>query len=123
MDGQPYYDPNGNVELRRTDYNYAYQKLLVLFYESGIALDLTFREWADAQWINFEVSVPPTYKNRTQGFLGNFDGDYTNEFHTRDSFTPVTLTYDSYASKQQQIFSHLNSSCKPIVYTKLNTND
>ena len=118
MDGESFYDPNGNVELRRTNYYYGYQRLLVLFYETGIALELIFRASGDSQWINFAVRVPPAYNNRTQGFLGNFDGDYTNEFHTRESLTPVT--FDTDESTERQIFSHLNSHCEMIVYANTN---
>ena len=105
--GEPYYDPNGNVELRKIYTNV----LLVLFYESGIALQLLFLEGHGSQWINFDVRVPPTYNNRTQGFLGNLDGDWTNEFHTRESLTPVTFNGNG-ESEVRQIDSHLNSHCE-----------
>ena len=108
--GQSWRDPNGNVELRRMHSN----GLLVLFYESGIALYIWFNERSDnLQWINFNVLVPTTYKNRTQGFLGNLDGDWTNEFHTRESLAPVTFDTDG-ESEEQQIHSHLNSHCELI---------
>ena len=109
VDEQSFHDPNGYVVLRRK-YSYV---LEVLFYESGIAIIVYFRGSGSRQWINFEVHVPPTYKNRTRGFFGNLDGEYSNEFHTRESLTPITL------DSERQIYSHFNLHCKLIVYHKL----
>ena len=98
--GQPWRNlPERTVELTRTDqFN-----LLVSFFESGIALKVTMYQ----SHLNFRAFVPDTYKDRTQGFLGNLDGDRDNEFHTRENTNPLPNI-----ATDQQIFPHLEEHCK-----------
>ena len=58
--------------------------LKAAFYESGVALTAYLRISGSRHWINWNVQVPHTYDNQTQGLLGNLDGDPNNDFRLRD---------------------------------------
>ena len=58
-------------------------KLHVAFYETGIALIITAHERPTEYNVDFEIRVPRIFQRKTKGFLGNLDGDPTNEFCRR----------------------------------------
>ena len=97
--GQPWHSADGNAELTRLDG----VNLLVSYFESGIALTVTMY----GSYLNFRAFVPDTYKDRTQGFLGNLDGNPNNEFHTRENTNPIPNI-----NTDQQIFPHLEAHCE-----------
>ena len=106
--GQPWRDSTGNAELtRRNSYD-----LDVSFFESGIALRISMYR----THLNFRAFVPDTYRDRTQGFLGNLDSNPNNEFHTRENTNPIpNLVTD------QQIFPHLDNHCELLIELLLQT--
>ena len=97
--GRKWKDATGNAELTRTDG----RNLEVSFLESHISLTVT----DGGSYLNFRMFLPRTYAGRTQGFLGNFDGDQNNEFHTRQNTDPIPNI-----NTDQQIFPHLETHCK-----------
>lgn len=79
-------------------------RLVISFYESGIALIL---DDVFDLFITFIAYVPRTYEDRTQGFLGNLDGNFDNEFHTRDNTNPIPNT-----GTDRLIYLHLEEHCE-----------
>lgn len=95
---------NNSVQLRRISST----TLLVLFIESEIILEIDDRN----SHLNFRVYAPSKYQGRTQGFLGNYDGDANNEFHSRANviFPNANLATD------KDIFPWLQNDCKKLQY-------
>lgn len=77
------------------------RSLHVAFFESGVILEVD-----TYGFINFRVYVPSIYKTRTEGLLGNFDDNKTNEFHRRHGEQVMGVNTES------EIFSHYNAHCK-----------
>ena len=97
--GQTWRDATGNAELTRRNS----VTLDVAFLESSVALEISNH----GTYLNFRVFVPKIYIERTQGFLGNNDGNRNNEFHTRQNTNPIPNI-----NTDQQIFPHLETHCE-----------
>ena len=67
------------------------QRLTAAFFESGIVFTATVNQYRSEYYMNFVVQVPKArFQGRTQGFLGNLDGDQTNEFYRRGETNSIT---------------------------------
>lgn len=99
--GRPWIDASSNVQLTR---QYGI-RLEAVFFGTGIFLQVDMR----SSWVNFRVYVPHRYKDRTQGFLGNLDGNATNEFHTKENTSPRPDI-----SSYREICEHLEEHCEYI---------
>lgn len=84
QNGRPWYDPTREAVLLRDN-----DKLRAVFIESGIALNARVRHIRNEYYINFQMQVPKSFTSRTRGFLGNLDGDPTNDFIRRGETTPL----------------------------------
>ena len=94
--GQPW-PRNGvpdNVVITRLDQ----RQIEVLFFESGIRLTISMY----TSYMNFHAFVPDTFKLKTEGFLGDLDGNPNNEFGT--------------ITNERQIYDHLETKCKLDYY-------
>ena len=58
-------------------------QLHVAFYDTGIVLIVKTYERPTEYNVDFEVRVPQNFRQKTRGFLGNFDSDPSNEFYMR----------------------------------------
>lgn len=79
--------------------------LTAAFYESGISLYAYLRISGSRHWINWNIQVPHTYDERTQGLLGFLDGDPNNDFRLRDG---VQL---SGGISHQELYNQYVDSC------------
>ena len=84
------------------------RQLTAAFFESGIVFRATVNQYRSEYYMNFNVQVPrSTFQGQTQGFLGNFDGNRTNEFYRKGETTPIL----DQGLRDRQLFSTLNT-CK-----------
>lgn len=83
--GQLWYDPTGGAVLVRNN-----NKLMVVFIRSRIALTARVNMIHNEYYINFQIQVPKSFSERTQGFLGNLDGNPTNDFVRRGESNPLS---------------------------------
>lgn len=109
--GQTWYDPDVRMKLVRTRSN----ELLAAFFDVGAQLQLTNH----GSYVNYRITIPTMYQGRTQGFLGNFDGNSRNEFHDRESLDPLPITITSNRqspAEHQTVLNHFNTHCKFITH-------
>ena len=84
VNGQPWYDEEGRAVLIRSG-----NQLTASFFDSGIALIAHVYPFGGEYYMNFQLQVPLSYSGRTQGMLGNLDGDPTNDFYRRGETIPL----------------------------------
>ena len=64
--------------------------LTAAFYKSGIFLSATILPaTSNDHYINFQILVPQSFRERTRGFFGNFDDDYSNDLYERGNTTSL----------------------------------
>ena len=91
------------------------QRLTAAFFESGIVFTATVNQYRSEYYMNFVVQAPKArFQGRTQGFLGNLDGDQTNEFYRRGETNSII---DNDLS-DQQLYQTL-STCELITILRL----
>ena len=84
QNGRPWYDPTRKAVLLRDN-----NKLTAVFIESEIAVNARVRHIHNEYYINFQMQVPKSFADRIRGFLGNLDGDPTNDFIKRGEMNPL----------------------------------
>lgn len=92
----PYASMSNRPEVLLTRRN---TQLHVAFYDTGITLIIKVYERPSEYNTDFEVRVPQTFRQKTRGFLGNFDSDPSNEFYRR-SGTDLVLQSDRLSDAQ-----------------------
>lgn len=85
VNGQPWYAANVEAALVKNG-----NELTATFFESGIALIAQVNPVGNEYYMNFRVQVPLSFSGRTQGMLGNLDGDSTNDFYRRGETDPLS---------------------------------
>ena len=97
-DGRVWLDSTRKSSLRRFG-----NQLTAAFFESGVVVIATAHPYQNEYYINFQIRIPTVeFSGRTKGFLGNFDGDKTNDFYRRGSTTPL-----SNSISEKQLLGHL----------------
>lgn len=124
-------DDTVKVYIKVITYN-EYIKRIFVGYKQGICLKLNHYNYGSSQLANFEVYVPKTFQETTEGLLGNFDGNASNEFYDDSgepfsTYVPWKTSPDRYEIKYPENYEELlhqmiETSCKPfpstnIVYT------
>ena len=85
-DGQLWFDETLEAVLLRRG-----NQLTAAFFESGVVVRARVNQYRSEYYMNFIVQVPRSrFHNRTYGFLGNLDGDQTNEFYRRGEADPIS---------------------------------
>lgn len=90
IDGEIWFDSTRRSSLKRDG-----RQLTAAFFESGIILIASANPAGNPgeYYINFQIRIPKeTYFGKTRGFLGTLDDDRTNDFHRRESTTPLPNT-------------------------------
>ena len=65
-------------------------ELTAVFIQSRIALTARVNIIRNEYYINFQIQVPKSFSERTRGFLGNLDGNPTNDFVRRGESNPLS---------------------------------
>lgn len=80
-EGQVWTDSTRKASLQRQG-----SQLTAAFYESGVVLIATANWYRNEYYINFQIRIPKLdFTGKTRGFLGNLDGNPTNDFTRRAS--------------------------------------
>lgn len=59
--------------------------------QNGAVVKVTVID-ADSPYLLFSTILPDTFKDQTQGMMGNFDGDSTNDLQDPDGAAPTDTT-------------------------------
>ena len=108
QDGKLWFNRTEEVILLRNR-----NKLIVSFYKIGIVLSADTTPLWDNYFMNFEIKVPRTFSGNIRGFLGNMDGNITNDIHIRGQ---PNRTFPPYGDRDRELFMPL-MTCKLCKYT------
>ena len=98
IDDQVWLDSTQMASLKRNG-----NQLTAAFFETGIVLIARRSLARQEYYVNFEIYIPEDeFSEKTRGFLGNLDGDPTNELYRRVSPTPLPDTLND-----AELYPHL----------------
>ena len=101
-DGEVWLDSTRISSLRKDE-----NRLTAAFFDSGVVVIATVHPHQNQYYIDFRIQISSVkFSGRTKGFVGNLDGDSTNEFYRRGSTTPLSNSIGD-----RQLLEHLKT-CK-----------
>ena len=101
IDDQVWLDSTQMASLKRNG-----NQLTAAFFETGIVLIARRSLARQEYYLNFEIYIPEDeFSEKTRGFLGNLDGDPTNDLYRRVSPTTFTPLPDTLSDAE--LYSHL----------------
>ncbi len=107
-DGEVWHDRTIKSSLRKDD-----NTLTAAFFDSGVVVIATVHPHRRQYYINYQIKIPTVkFSGRTKGFVGNLDGDSTNDFYRRESTTPL-----SNSLRDRQLLEHLKTCKYKCMYT------
>lgn len=95
-----YSNTNGIAELTRQA-----QDSIVTVFSNGVGITINVTVGIP----NFVLSLPSSFKHQTQGLLGNYNGDISDEFIPRNQTTELPSSISD-----QEIHQLFGQTCKPI---------
>ena len=111
-EGELWFDNSRRASLKRASV-FRGDELTAAFFESGVVLIATAYRRGNEFFINFQIRIPLSFSGRTRGFLGNLDGNSTNDLFRRGSAALLSSTIP-----QRNLLNPL-LTCKQVIILSL----